>query len=672
MLLDTRRTQLPTQVPEPRVGRQPQIFSHWLFGLVLLLYVVFSVLYSLNVPAWEAPDEPAHFAYIHHIRTTGGPPVQSFVQGKNEVETGHHPPLYYYVGAFFTLPFDLSDFSRIKTNRYFSFSNTDGGVNRFKQEGAAQAYPNTLAAVHTVRFGSILFGAGTLLCIYLSGLLVFGGATWAWADKGRLPAALAAALTALVPQFAFLSGAINNDNAVVFFCALGFYLCLRIAVSRNGATGYQLRAKNKNSGLFILYPSSPVPERVFILLGVVVGLGMLSKYNAIVLIPLVGLATAIAAWRRRSLRFFLYGGVLSAVGCLAVSSWWFLRNQFLYGDPAGWSMWRSSFSSVDQSGKFQFSPDWLGHVWSRWFNSYWGYFGWFNLPFEPEVYKWLARFGALAALGLVGWLISPFIRRISPKLQIAKLDERSVTGLIFASLLLLMTLVMAFNYAATFGDAGTQGRYLYAALPTFSLALGGGLFWLVSWLPFRNRLAGGYVLLMGVILAASWLNWHAVSNIIRPAYLPLEKVRAEIVVRDLPPDAIRLSADNIFAPVMQLEGYTLSTPRDRLIPGDLKVTFYWRATGSTRDNWLPFVHLLNGDQKFSQSDGAPGGRRYQTYNWRPGELIKDERTLKIADWQLRQAQQYRLPLVLYVGWFRSGDGARARLSSGADNIILQL
>src|SRR5256885_459515 len=73
--------------------------GHWPFLVILLVYFLLVFGYSRSVPAWEPPDEPSHFAYIHNIRTLGGPPIQSFVEGANKVETGHHPPLYYYIGA---------------------------------------------------------------------------------------------------------------------------------------------------------------------------------------------------------------------------------------------------------------------------------------------------------------------------------------------------------------------------------------------------------------------------------------------------------------------------------------------------------------------------------------------------------------------------------------------
>lgn len=628
--------------------------QHWMLGVVLAVYFFFSLQYALSVPAWEAPDEPAHFAYIHHIRTTGGPPIQSFEEGRNQVETGHHPPLYYYLGALLTLPYDLSDFSQIRTNPYFSFANNDGGVNRFEQSEAAQRYPNTLAAVQIVRYASILFGAGTLLFIYLSGLLILSGVSWGWAQGGRFPAALAAALTGWLPQFAFLSGAVNNDNAVVFFCALGFWLCLKLALASS---------------------TSRISWRFLGLIGLIVGLGLLSKYNALVLIPLVGLALGIAAWARRDWWLFWRGGLISGGVCVVVIGWWFGRNQLLYGDPAGWSMWRSSYSSIEQGSKVHLDGQFLQHAWSRWFNSYYGYFGWFNLPFEAEVYKWLARFAAVLVGALIFWLLTLLVAGLTrqrwSQLTPFAPDRTLTIGLLFTGLLILMVFGIALNYAMTFGDAGTQGRYLYAGLPGFSLLFAGGLTWLLSRLRLPVlRLLGSGLLGLGLLTGSLWLNQHALNDIIRPTYLPLPELRQQVILKELPPQAVRPASPQVFAPGMQLEGYQFSVSRANLKAGEISLTLYWRATTAIKENWVGFAHLINGQTTFAQQNGTPAQGRYQTFRWQPGELLKDERKLQIANWQVQQMKQYNLPLVIYLGWLRASDGGRSRLADGAEGLTL--
>ncbi len=655
--------------PEKHSQNWPKTLKqHWPFLLVLAFYFTITFNYSFNVPVWEAPDEPAHFAYTHHIRTQGGPPIQSFDEGKNLVETGHHPPLYYYLGVLATLPLNLSDFDRARTNPHFSFSNTDGGVNRFEHANEDKLYPNTLTAVQLIRLISTLFGAGTLLVIYLAGLVLFGGKGWEWALNGRIPALLATTFVATLPQFNFLSGAANNDNAVIFFCAFTLYLCLR---------------------LLLLPPVGPGESKgwlFFALVGLAVGLGLLSKYNEVVYIPLVGLSLVVAAWKQRSWGYFLKSSFISGGVCVAVAGWWFLRSQILYGDPAGWDMWRSSFHSIEQTDKFQITGAFLDHTWARWFNSFWGYFGWFNLPLEPETYKWLARLSLVIGLGVTGLVLTLLVGLLlknRPKFnkiisKVGGYDRRSGLGLLFCGLAIVLVVISAFNYAVTFGDAGTQGRYLFPALAPLALVFSGGLVWLLGLfrllaLPGRFYKVGGGLLVGGWLLGFSWLNLHAVHDIIEPAYQPVAQVRAKVVVPDLPPGAIKLSQKPRFLPAMELEGYAFEPPhRANMKSGKVKVTLYWRAMNQKplKDNWVGYAQLVDGSQVLDRNDGPPAGGLYQTFKWQPGELIKDERSFNLQDWQLSQINKYNDTLKIYLGWARSPDWSRAKLPDGSDGLTL--
>ena len=42
-------------------------YAGWLLLAILLVYVFVGTLYAVYTPAWQAPDEPAHFNYIRHL-----------------------------------------------------------------------------------------------------------------------------------------------------------------------------------------------------------------------------------------------------------------------------------------------------------------------------------------------------------------------------------------------------------------------------------------------------------------------------------------------------------------------------------------------------------------------------------------------------------------------------
>src|SRR5262245_49634841 len=77
--------------------------------ILVLLPLAFALVAGFNsvvVPLWEAPDEPAHFAYATHLLDAGDLP--RMVAGGGPTEA-HQPPLYYILVAAFMAPIDRSD-----------------------------------------------------------------------------------------------------------------------------------------------------------------------------------------------------------------------------------------------------------------------------------------------------------------------------------------------------------------------------------------------------------------------------------------------------------------------------------------------------------------------------------------------------------------------------------
>ncbi len=45
---------------------------------ILAVYFVLAGLFAVNTPAWQAPDEPAHYNYVAYVAEQGGFPVLHF------------------------------------------------------------------------------------------------------------------------------------------------------------------------------------------------------------------------------------------------------------------------------------------------------------------------------------------------------------------------------------------------------------------------------------------------------------------------------------------------------------------------------------------------------------------------------------------------------------------
>ena len=60
------------QAPKPSRSQGPA--WPWL-ALIVIAYLAIASLYAVRVPAWQAPDEPAHYNYVHELASTGQLPV---------------------------------------------------------------------------------------------------------------------------------------------------------------------------------------------------------------------------------------------------------------------------------------------------------------------------------------------------------------------------------------------------------------------------------------------------------------------------------------------------------------------------------------------------------------------------------------------------------------------
>ena len=45
-----------------------------ILALILAFHLALGAGYAIGTPAWEAPDEPAHYNYIRHLAETGDLP----------------------------------------------------------------------------------------------------------------------------------------------------------------------------------------------------------------------------------------------------------------------------------------------------------------------------------------------------------------------------------------------------------------------------------------------------------------------------------------------------------------------------------------------------------------------------------------------------------------------
>jgi len=311
--------------------------------IILLAYFTIGSMYAVYTPAWQAPDEPAHYNYIRGVVETGRLPVlqtgdydQSYLSQITSrgfpvdmaLDTlryeGHQPPLYYLLAA----PIFILSGGSILALRLFSL---------FLGGGAVLL---SMLCTHT------LFPSKPAMVLAVSGFIAF------------------------LPQNLAMMASVNNDALAALLMSSGLWLLLR-----------------RHAG----WAS-----------GIVIGLAMLAKVTVYVLVPVTVLALIVRARRRR----WNWSEFLSVIlPILVLGGLWWGRNILVYGWPDALGLqrhadivvgqprsvtWLSSYGLVGFGVRFVQTS----------FQSFWGNFGWMGVPMGAQVYRLLGLFSLLMASGL--------------------------------------------------------------------------------------------------------------------------------------------------------------------------------------------------------------------------------------------------------------------------------
>ena len=266
----------------------------------------------------------------------------------------------------------------------------------------------------------------------------------------RAAGLVAGAFPLLVPQVGHIFGAVNNDALVALVGGAVTALCVRVLTGdRRWGTA--------------------------VLLGVVLGLGLLTKVMVAFLAPVVVLAYLLAPEGRRSL-----GRVAAVAGtALAVGGWWWVRNLLVYEavQPVG-------LDRVRVEGTPGTFPHFLMVAWRTTALTFFGDFGWVELR-TPSAF-WLT--GAVVVLALAGVAVTAR-RGWRAGLVLAVLPAALVGGVV----------LNAWPYYRDHGEVvGIQGRYLFAGLAALAVLVALAVHRLAGGAERRVRVAAPAVLLVGL------------------------------------------------------------------------------------------------------------------------------------------------------------------------------
>jgi hypothetical protein len=196
--------------------------------------------------------------------------------------------------------------------------------------------------------------------------------------------------------------------------------------------------------------------------------------------------------------------VLLGVVLAIVSGWWFWRNHLLYGDLLGFQTYREVFGTLRRQTPLQWSD--VTELFSTQFRSYWGIFGWMNVP-APAWFHW-----AMAALVAVGSAGSVLGIALFPRDTFVGCQRRAL-GILALAVFSQEALTLV--GARTFNSVWYQGRYLFPAAAPIALLIAFGIIWILSLALSRAAariVAAVLAILLAVVAARAPFRWIA------PAY----------------------------------------------------------------------------------------------------------------------------------------------------------
>jgi 4-amino-4-deoxy-L-arabinose transferase-like glycosyltransferase len=422
-------------VPSPWRARS------WL-GLIIAIYLLLAAGYALKTPKWQAPDEPAHFNYIVHLAEERSLPA---------LKVGYYPHQYLEKAKAAKFP----EYVSIEPLRY-EFHQPPLyyllGLPFYWVGGAFGLEGRILA----LRFLSIALGTGVLVAIYRTVREIFP-------QEGTLALATVG-FAATVPMHLAMNAAINNDTLAELVMALILLMSVRMAMGRptNGAV-----------------------------LGALLGLGLLTKTNIYLAIPLVILAALLSPERKRML---LRPLLVSLVIVLALSAWWFIRNALTYGnlDIFGWQRHDLVVVGQPRTGALNLAA--ARRLVVTTFHSFWAQFGWMGIPVDERIYVALLVLTMALGLGLV-----LYIARIVRQGALSR-QQRSALGLN----LVLVVLVAGSHFWYNLKFIQPQGRYLFPAIGAIGLGAVLGFRELVNRRHERLLLVLLYLGLLGLDVFCLW------------------------------------------------------------------------------------------------------------------------------------------------------------------------
>lgn len=400
-----------------------------IFHTIILYYVFFSSSFVFLTPFNEAPDEIFHLQFINYVSKYKTLPDQYEGLRNNEkfVGQGHQYPLYYiFTGIvnYFFNP-DKQIVTDITPNKLHLWNGGTSGKVPVYNHLAKDEIPDSKDKFlfYLFRFLSVVFGTVNIIFVFKISKLVFGDNVWT-----LLPPLFVATL----PQFLFISGAVNNDCLANMFSTICIYYIFKIV---------------KNNANF----------KNCIILGIFMGLGILAKKTLLFFAPGIIIVFIYLIFKNRYDRKILLYAAVTILTCSAICGWYFIRNYSTYGELFGSRMeYETMFPLVFRRSLF--SDYFITEFPKGIYHSFIASFGWMNLKLPIVSY---VIYTLIICFSLFG--ITVYFKK-----------SKSNLDLILVSFLFFITCLAGIVYFnLTFTQY--QGRYLFPVLSVIALIFSLGI-----------------------------------------------------------------------------------------------------------------------------------------------------------------------------------------------------
>jgi 4-amino-4-deoxy-L-arabinose transferase-like glycosyltransferase len=424
-----------------------------LLSAVVVVYLIMAALFAIKTPPWQVPDEPAHYHYIAQLAQSGAIPV---------LQVGDWDSAYLETikGAKFAPEVLTDQFNLIR------YEDSQPPLYYLLQ---TPVYWLTNGSIIAMRLFSALLGAGVVIVAFAVIFTLFPAQPYL---------ALATAIfVALLPQHLAMLAGVENDSLAELLIGLTIWACLLYLGNRPTVH----HANNTTDQT--IHPGW---------IGSLLGLALVTKVTAYLLIGIVTLALVLRALRERpSLRRFSRDCAWVVLPALTFGGVWWLHSIQMYGFPDFLGLGRHNSVVVGQLRTSDYiNQNGLSNTLSSGlqttFHSFWGQFGWMGLVLPGWIYTILVILTVLTVIG-AGIALVRFRRALPGAMNAARRD-----GVLLLVALALLALAEIVYYNLSFVQF--QGRYLYPGLIAIAFFFVVGI---MGWLSLvRIRRAHWLVLLM--------------------------------------------------------------------------------------------------------------------------------------------------------------------------------